>query len=166
MNNRKIYLEALLREAVRIMKEQAPPLPAGSAVPPSPLPPAPATNASAVASQPPAQAPTDPNAPQAPDQPKPFDVDEMIERINLLRSGKTFKDPEVYGQVTSYFKGLSETDKAVIDRFLQSVGQIVTQGDQSQQQSTNGGTPQPPMQQAPAPVAPAPAPGAPAVGGM
>lgn len=158
--HRKLYLSALLTEAVRILKEQdpaVPPAPGGSAVPPSPVPPAPATNGAPPA---PAAPPVDPNAAPAADA-KPFDVDSMIERLNVIRGGKSFADPEVYGQLTSFFKTLSDADKAAIDKFLQSIGKVVIQVDASQQGTT--ATAQPPMNQGPAPVAaaptPAPAPG-------
>lgn len=154
--SRKLYLAALLTEAVRIVKEaEAPQQPApGPAVPPSPVPPAPATNAASAAP------PTDPNAPPAAagEQPKPFDLDVLIDRLNVIRGGKSFADPEVYGQLTSYFKSTSDADKAVIDKFLQSIGKIVIQVDTTQQ--TGSGTAQPPVGQTPAPVTPAAAPGA------
>lgn len=151
--SRKLYLAALLTEAVRVLKEAEMP-PPGPSVPPSPVPPAPATNASAVAP------PVDPNAPPPAaggEAAKPFDLDAMIDRLNVIRGGKSFADPEVYGQLTAHFKAMSDADKAVIDKFLQAIGQIVIQVDVTQQ-SSNGGS-QPPMNQAPAPVAPAPAPG-------
>jgi hypothetical protein len=159
-SSRKIYLAALLTEAVRVLREAAPPappppVPAAGAVPPSPVPPAPATNASAAAP------PVDPNAPPpsaGAEPPKPFDVDAMIDRLNVIRGGKSFADPEVYGQLTAYFKTMSDADKAVVDNFLQSIGKIVIQVDSAQQSGAAGA--QPPMNQAPAPVAPAPAPGA------
>lgn len=165
MKNRKIYLEALLREAVRILKEQDPAAAAGSAVPPSPVPPAPATNAAPPA--PPPGTPAPGGAPPADgNQPKPFDVDQMIERLNVIRGGKSFADPEVYGQLTTYFKGLNDADKAAIDRFLQSINKIVIQVDTAQ--GGQGGGAQPPMNQGAAPVAaaPAPAPAPAAPGGM
>lgn len=136
-----------------------PPAPGGSAVPPSPVPPAPATNTSAAAMPP---APPVPGAQPGQDmQQKPFDVDSMIERMNIIRGGRSFADPEVYGQLTSYFKGLNETDKAVIDRFLQDVNKIVIQVDTTQQVAGGGGGAQPPV--AP-PAAPGAAPAAPAAG--
>jgi len=146
MKNRKFYLEFLLREAVRILREQDP-AGLGSAVPPSPVPPAPATNA------------TPPTGPQATDgsQLKPFDVDQMIERLNIIRGGRSFADPEVYGQLTTYFKGLNDADKAAIDRFLQSINRIVVQVDNVQGTSMGGGA-QPPMNQGTPPVAAATAP--------
>lgn len=161
MKNRKIYLKALLLEAVRILKEQDP---AGTAVPPSPVPPAPATNTTATTT-----APATPNPGVAPpadgNQPKPFDVDQMIERLNVIRGGKSFADPEVYGQLTTYFKGLSDADKAAIERFLQSINKIVIQVDTTTQDNQSGGA-QPPMNQSqPAPVSAAPPPTA-TPGGM
>jgi len=152
VKNRKIYLEALLREAVRILKEQDPAVPAGvSAVPPSPVPPVPATNAAAATPPPPL--PGDPNAP-AGEVSKPFDVDQMIERLNVIRGGRSFADPEVYGQLVSYFKGLNDADKSAIDRFLQSIGKVVIQVDTNTMNI--GGGAQPPMQQSPAPMTPTP----------
>lgn len=133
---------------------EAPPVASqAGAVPPSPVPPAAATNAPA---PPP---PVDPNVPPAVpgEEAKPFDLDAMIDRLNVIRGGKSFADPEVYGQLTSYFKSTSDADKAVIDKFLQSIGKIVIQVDASQQGSASGPA-QPAMNQAP--VAPAPAPGA------
>lgn len=156
---RKIYLQALITEAVRVLKEaNFPPPPAPSAVPPSPAPVAPETNASA--QTPPAPNPNASPAPAAPgtDPAKPFDVDAMIDRLNVIRGGKSFSDPEVYGQLTAYFKTLSEADKGIIDRFLQSIGKTVIQVD-SNQVGTGGGA-QPAMNQAP-PVAVAPAPSGP-----
>lgn len=160
MSSRKLYLAALLTEAVRIIKEaEMPPpqTPPGSAVPPSPVPPAGATNA------PPPTPPVDPNAvPGAStDQPKPFDLDALIDRLNVIRGGKSFADPEVYGQLTSYFKATSDTDKAVIDKFLQSIGKIVIQVDTTQQGSSAASA-QPAMNQTPAAAPPAATGGAPA----
>ena len=119
--------------------------------------PAPATNASATAP------PVDPNAPPAAggEAAKPFDLDALIDRLNVIRGGKSFADPEVYGQLTTYFKGMSDADKSVVDMFLQTIGKIVIQVDSTQQTGSNMA--QPPMNQAPtppaAPVAAAPAPG-------
>lgn len=164
MKNRKLHLEALLREAVKMLKEQDPGAAAvGSAVPPSPLPPASATNSSQTALPPEVPPPGVPPVPgTSPEEQKPFDVDQMIERLNVIRGGRSFADPEVYGQLTTYFKGLNEADRSAIDRFLQSIGKIVIQVNLSQ--TDLSGTAQAPMQQgvspAPAaPVAPSAAPG-------
>lgn len=153
--SRKLYLAALITEAVRVIKEaQGDVPPTGQAVPPSPVPPATATNA-----PPPSPAPD--GAPTPPpvdgEQPKPFDLDTLIDRLNVIRGGKSFADPEVYGHLTTYFNSLNDADKASVDRFLQSIGKIVIQVDNAQQ--TGSGNAQPAMNQAPAPVATAPAPG-------
>lgn len=159
-------LNAYLLEAQRFLREQAPGMPApvvppvSSPVPPSPVPPAPATNTSAAAPS----TPQTPGMPAGQDgQPKPFDVDTMIERMNIIRGGRSFADPEVYGQLTSYFKGLNEADKAIIDRFLQDINKIVIQVDTTRQVAGGGGGAQPPAGPAPtaptAPAAPAAAPG-------
>lgn len=157
--SRKIYLGALVTEAVRVLKEANFPPPAQSAVPPSPAPVSPDTNGSAQTPPPPIP-PADPNvagATPGAEPAKPFDVDSMIDRLNVIRGGKSFSDPEVYGQLVAYFKTLSEADKGIIDRFLQNIGKTVIQVD-GNQPGTGGGM-QPPTNQAP-PVAPA-APAAP-----
>lgn len=148
---RKKHLRYLVTEAVRILKEQDIGMPGApvSAVPP-PAPPAPDVT---MTPQPGA------DGTQGPQGAKPFTVDEMIERLNVVRSGKSFSDPEVYGQLTSYFKGLSEPDKAVIDKFLQGLGRVVIQVDSAEQGSQAGGQPPPP---APAAPTPGPAPAGPA----
>lgn len=157
---RKRLLTAYLLEVQRILQEAPmPPASGGSAVPPSPVAPAPATNTAA--SMPPP--PPVPGAvqPGQDGQPKPFDVDAMIERMNIIRGGRSFADPEVYGQLTSFFKGMSEADKAVVDKFLQDINRIVIQVDTTQQVG-GGNMAQPPVGQPSA--APAPAPAAPAAG--
>lgn len=147
--SRKLYLAALIQEAKRIIQEagEQPPQPQQQAVPPSPVPPAPATNA-----PPPTPSPEAPQPPEGAGEVKPFDIDALIDRLNVIRGGKSFADPEVYGQLTTWFKSTNEADKAVIDRFLQSIGKIVIQVDTNQQTTTSGNT-QPPMNQTP-PVTP------------
>lgn len=129
---RKKYLTYLLTEAVGILKEQAPPM---SAVPPT------APPAAAVTGVPQTGAETPAGAPQ---EAKPFTVDEMIERLNVVRSGKSFSDPEVYGQLTSYFKSMPDADRAVVDKFLQGLGKVVIQVSQDQGQTNSAAPPPPP----------------------
>lgn len=142
MNDRKERLTYLVTESVRILQEQQgmqPTVPPVSAVPASPTPPAPETN--------PTPQPETPQPPAAPQGEKPFDVDSMIDRLNTIRGGKSFADPEIYGQLSSYFNGLNEQDKGVINNFLESVNRIVVQVDPSQQPA--GGGTQPAMNQQP-----------------
>jgi hypothetical protein len=161
--SRKIYLQAVLQEAIRVIKEAnqnqqtpAPQAPAASPVPPSPVPPAGATNGAAAT-------PPTPSTPASPGAPSALDLDSLIDRLNVIRGGKSFADPEVYGQLTTFFKNTSDADKTVIDNFLQNIGKIVIQVDMTQQNDSALG--QQPNQQPPAgsqpamgaqPAAPAP----------
>jgi len=69
----------------------------------------------------------DPNAP--PDgggaATEELTLDTMIERLNVIRGGKSFTDPEIYGQLTSYFKTIQPEQKSTIDMFLQSVSKVM-----------------------------------------
>lgn len=108
---RKRYLQELINEAiVQIMTEQeAAPAPAGIPAPAAP--------------------PADVSAPPSPEtpvgQPKEFTVDDMIERLNVIRGGRSFTDPEVYGQLVTFFKKQNEDQKQLIEQFLVEIGKIV-----------------------------------------
>lgn len=147
--NRKIYLSRVFAEAAKIISEaNAMDMPGGqSSVPPAGPPATPGTNVAD-----PLQA-----NPGAAEAPKQFDVDTLIERLNVIRGGKSFSDPEVYGQLTSKYKEMSDADKGVIDTFLQEIGKIVIQVDA---QATSPAQGQPPVAQPTpsAPVAPPPTP--------
>lgn len=166
---RKAKLRDLLTEAVKmVVLEQAPmlppqnspmgpPVPVSSGVPPTPVPPAPATNTSLTNSPPPP--PAAPAVDPATGQPvQPFDIDTMIERLNTIRSGRSFADPEVYGLLTSYFKGMSEADKSIIQRYLENINRIVVRIDSGEPLGTGAPSTQPPMtqQQPSVPAQPAP----------
>lgn len=157
MNNTPRKWHSLLTESIKMLKEQQ-----YSPVPPTTAPIAPETNASATMLPQPSGTPAAPIQPNGVGQPKPFDVDQMIDRLNVIRGGKSFSDPEVYGQLTTYFNGLADTDKAVIDQFLQNLNKIVIQVSPDQQSTGTAPQVQPPMSQ-PSPggggmAAPAPAP--------
>lgn len=166
---REFRLRNLIKEAVTLaLYEQAtlnendpnmmqPPQQNAGPVPP-PAPAAPQDQ-----QQPPAN--QDPNA--QPGQ-QPLTVDSMIERLNVIRGGRSFTDPEIYGQFVSYFKTLAPEQLQTIDQYLQDISKIVVNveqqgGDQQQQQP--GATP--PMQNNGGQQAPiSPNPGAsPPVGG-
>lgn len=145
VERRKRFLENLIKEAiVNVLAEQAQD-PMAAAPPPAPAP-APVAD--------PAPAPAegsaeDGNAAKAPSE---FTVDDMVERLNTVRGGRSFTDPEVYGQLISWFKKLNDDQKAVLQNFLIEIGKIVVN---IPTQSTD--------QQAADPTAPAPAPPAPQV---
>ena len=109
---RKNYLQSLINEAVtQILSEQE----AAGAPVGMPSPAAPPADVSA---------PPSPEAPAA-GQPKEFTVDDMIERLNVIRGGRSFTDPEVYGQLVTFFKKQSEEQKTQIQQFLVEIGKIV-----------------------------------------
>ena len=58
---------------------------------------------------------------------EPLSVDSMIDKINVIRGGRSFSEPEVYGQLTTIYKSLSDQDKVTIDRVLGEIGKIVIQ---------------------------------------
>lgn len=79
----------------------------------------------------------------------PVSVDVIIDKLNSIRGGKSFKDAEVYGQLTSMFKGLGDQDKAILDKLLSQIQQI----SQSTLVQPTAAPSQQPMPQAPTPVA-------------
>ncbi len=132
---RQLKLENLLKETLTLaLFEQAqaalptppPPVSAGSPVPPPPQTP-----------QDPAQQMPPPTTP--PPGGEELTMDSMIERLNVIRGGKSFTDPEIYGQITTYFKTLTPENKSTIDAFLQSISKIMVNVRQ-------GGTEEQPMQ--------------------
>lgn len=60
-------------------------------------------------------------------------LDDMIERLNVIRGGKSFSDPEVYGSLTTFFKGMNDADKRAFGSILMEIGKIVINADNSQQ---------------------------------
>lgn len=139
---RERYLQGLVNEAItQILTEQAAPV----AAPEAPaLPPAPPV------------APV-PGAPEGLEgtNPDEFTVDDMIERLNVIRGGRSFTDPEVYGQLVTFFKGQSEEQKAGAKEFLMNLGKIVINVNEQEQPGADQAPAIPP------PAAPPPAASAP-----
>ena len=113
----------------------------------------------------------DPNAPPVGTDGVELSLDSMIERLNVVRGGKSFTDPEIYGQLTSYFKTMTPEQKTVVDTFLQSISKIMIDVRTNTQADPNAPDPNaPPPPAGPpsanqAPIAPATTPvpaGAPA----
>jgi hypothetical protein len=114
---RSRFLENLLKEAiVNILAEQdvAPaaeaPAPAAE---PAPMPPSSALP------------PTPPAEPGTPAKKEELTVDDMIERLNVIRGGRSFKDNDVYAKLVLFFGKLSEEQKAELQRELIDIGQAV-----------------------------------------
>jgi hypothetical protein len=74
-----------------------------------------------------AGAPTDP-AGQPPAERKPITVDDIIERINTVRSGKSIKDVNVRRELEEYVNQFNEDEKTALLAFLEGLGQILTSG--------------------------------------
>lgn len=53
-------------------------------------------------------------------------VDDIIEKLNAIRSGKSFKDDAVYASMTQYVDSLSKAEKVALLAFMKGVSQIVT----------------------------------------
>ena len=114
-------MENLLKEAVALaLFEQMAPTQQIQAPQPPPPPPAPPANAQ------PAPSPDD----QAPQNQQvsqmELTLDSVIERLNIIRGGKSFTDPEIYGKLTTAFKALTPEAKFNIDSFLRNVSEIMT----------------------------------------
>lgn len=120
-------------------------------------PPVPAVAPSAQPQQ--AAPPAEPT--QAPEQQTaPPTVDNLVTRLNVIRGGSSFSDPEVYGQLTTFWNSLAPEQMTQMDEALASIGKIVTPannqpGAQQQQQPQQQATPAPqPQQQTPIPPSP------------
>lgn len=91
-------------------------------------------------------------------------LDQILERLNTIRSGKSFQDPEVYGKLTTMYKTMPPEDKIKLNDNLKAIGAIV----QNQTPAPKGQAEVPATPEAaPAPeaapeAAPAPTPAAPA----
>lgn len=159
---RTLKLENLIKEAVTLalFEQDQQPMANPGPVPP-PAPPGPPEQ-----NQPPQPQPgTDPNQGNQP----AMTIDSMIERLNVIRGGKSFTDPEVYGQLVSYFKKMTPDQNQVIDQYLQDISKIMisvrTGGDDAQNAdqagqppAQNNASPQAPISPGQGAVAPAPAP--------
>lgn len=149
LERRKRSLEVLIKEAViAVVAEQQELADQAAAAPPAPVP------ASPTPAAPPAG---DPAA--APAAAEPANVDTFIDKLNVIRGGSSFSDPEVYGQLTTFWNGLPDDQKASMDTALGSVGKIVAAANQQPAQPDASGS-TPPVSTPPA-ASPAPAPQAP-----
>lgn len=69
------------------------------------------------------------DAPQAPAaEKKPITVDDIIEKINTVRSGKSIKDEDVRRELDEYVNQFNEDEKTALLAFLEGLGQILTSG--------------------------------------
>lgn len=127
------YVKWLVESAItEVLLEQAevpvqqPPVQAA----PAPAPGAPAPSADPSMEQPAEQAP----APQV------MSLDDMIEKLNVVRGGRSFTDPEVYTKLGETYKSFTDQQKADFGAALSKIVEVVInpqeagQPDQTQQQ--------------------------------
>jgi len=126
MSMRKNILALSLFEAAKALREQA-----------EPAAPAPA---------PAGDVPTDDETGEA------LTLDHILDRLNTIRSGKSFQDPEVFGKLTTLYKSMSAEEKVKFNQQLRNIGAVV----QNQTPVDMAKGPEATATAAPAPAAPAP----------
>lgn len=94
---------------LRILREQE----EAGAQAPAPVPDAAAT-----------QAPADAASPAT----KPVTIDDIVEKLNTVRSGRSTKDADVKRELEEYINQFDEDEKTALLAFLEGLGQILTSG--------------------------------------
>lgn len=158
---RKNLLALAIFNAASMLAEQAPP-PAA----PAPTPAAPADPMAPGGSAPGPEAQLASPAAAAPGAPvDELSVDSLIERLNAIRAGKSFSDPEVYGKLTTLYNQIPQEERPAIDKLMADIGVAVQPTPNAQQLAQGQPTPEavPPAAPAAAPPAPAQQPPAPMV---
>lgn len=152
MNTRSKFLAITLFEGIRLITEQDEMgAPSQAALPPQQQPQVQPPGTGDVIPSGPTDAP--PGSPMGTDG-KPLTVDSIIDKLNVIRGGKSFSDPEVYGQLTTMFKAMPDQEKLNLDQTLTKIGDTVKQqkeptpGETTPQQMTSSG-PQSTPNQAP-----------------
>lgn len=67
-------------------------------------------------------------APAPAQQAKPITVDDVIDKLNIVRSGKSTKDSDVKRELEEYVAQFTEEEKTALLAFLEGMGQILTSG--------------------------------------
>ena len=55
-------------------------------------------------------------------------IDDVIDRLNVIRSGKSLKDEEVISSMEKYLKSLDKAEKTALFSFLKGISEIMTAG--------------------------------------
>jgi len=53
-------------------------------------------------------------------------VDDVVEKLNAIRAGKSYKDEEILSKLTNYVDSLDKPEKVALLAFLKALTQIVT----------------------------------------
>jgi hypothetical protein len=85
-----------------------------------------AEDPTAAAATPPADAAAPTAAPTA--ERPPITVEEIIDKLNIVRSGRSTKDSDVRRELEEYVAQFSEEEKQALVAFLEGLGQILTSG--------------------------------------
>lgn len=57
-----------------------------------------------------------------------YTLDSVIQKLNTIRSGRSFKDKEIMAQMEKYYNDLDDPEKKALNSFLLGLSQIVTAG--------------------------------------
>lgn len=57
--------------------------------------------------------------------PQKLDVADIAKTLNIIRSGKSLKDPEVYERFTQYYGSLSAPEKIALKGFMDGLAQVI-----------------------------------------
>lgn len=66
-------------------------------------------------------------------QEEEMSLEACVEKLNSIRSGRSFKDDQVLAQMESYYNDLKDAEKKALQAFLSGISQIVTAGVEGQQ---------------------------------
>ena len=93
---------------------------------------------------------------------EPITLDDIIEKLNIIRSGRSTKDDDVKSELENYILQFSEEDKSSLLAFLDGLGRILTSEDENAQAQTGApaapGTPPAPAAAPPVATTQKPAP--------
>lgn len=94
--------------------------------------------------------PTDPQTGEA------LTLEKMIDRVNIIRSGLSFEDPEVFGKLTALYKAMPSDEKIKFNKQLKDIGAVVQNQEVSKGDGASPEAPAMPPEAAPVPAAPPP----------
>lgn len=55
-----------------------------------------------------------------------IEVDDVIQKLNTIRSGKSFKDETIKSKLSEYVESLTKAEKTALFAFLKGIAQLVT----------------------------------------
>lgn len=60
------------------------------------------------------------------------DLDEIIEKLNIIRAGRSLKDEDVHQEFEQYYNQLDDPEKIALFVYLKGLGSIVTGGEEGE----------------------------------